>query len=124
MTTPSETLIRRLEDAEVGSFDLDKALLAHFGFTWRGMAYWNAAGEIWSGPRALTRSIDAALALVERVLPGSKPGVMVEERIGERVQWGAWVSADLSERPTFAWSPALALCIAMLKALEPQDDRA
>lgn len=58
------SLIEKLEGAEVGSRELDCAI-------------WTATGG-WDGvdhPPAFTTSLDAALALAERVLPGWHVGV-------------------------------------------------
>jgi len=114
MTADLSALIARLEAAEVGSRELDKEILAAFGFTWRGMAYWNCEDEMWSGPSALTRSLEAALALAERT--------------GVRRLWNLWKSnsgyvasfeGDIYSRSS---TPALALCIAVLRAKQGEGE--
>lgn len=131
-------LIERLEAAEAGSTDLDATLFRHFGselptafgpmrvdLEWQddGSALM-PIGEMqvrFSAP-PVTTSLDAALALAERVLPGwtwvadgggksRATGVVIGEGAGE----------DEGPDPAFtgkASTPALALCIAVLKATE------
>ena len=53
------------EKADVGSFDLNKAILATLGYTWRGMAYWfRDDSHSWIGSTNFTGAIDSALTLV------------------------------------------------------------
>lgn len=125
--TDHTALIERLEKAEAGSQtaldsvdDLRKAL----GF---GARNGRARYLCWS---ALGGSIDAALALVERALPGWKRSLF-EHGDG----WMARVQAPDEKLPDGrgwvsgpdAWAkhsaPALALCISALKALHTQPER-
>jgi hypothetical protein len=113
-------VIKRLEEAEVGSRELDREV-------------WKASGDdvyfdTLPGDRsaAYTRSLDAAVALVERVLPGINgnshgydkglhwPGVdaFVSRN---NVESGHWIV-----EAQHATSIPLALCIALLKAVEAQ----
>lgn len=111
-------LIADLESAQVGSLHYDKRILAALGFTWRGMAYWNSQ-EQWKGSAALTRSMDAAVALIELRLPcarweavttGFKPGASIVDARG------VWQAGSYAE------TAPLALCIAFLRALQAQQE--
>jgi len=109
-------LIERLEKATEGSLELDKAILLSFGFTWRGMNYWHHDNStMWRGPTFFTRSLDAAVALVERVLPGAEWEVSnTGRRPGATV-----ISYERRKREgAYASTPAIALCIAILRAAE------
>ena len=76
MATTTEELrelLDRVQKATGPDREIDKALLWAVGrFSWRGMNYWSEAGEMWPDRLStfFTASIDAAVALVERVLPG------------------------------------------------------
>lgn len=93
-----DDLIAKLEAAESGSRELDVAI-------WDALGGWSV-----NNPPSYTTSLDAALALAERVLPGwflSLDTSGVHARL--------WIG----ERPSFAGLAAtapLALCIAILKA--------
>jgi len=97
-------LLARLEVAEAGSLELDVAI-------WDAMGGWSVAH-----PPAVTTSLDAALALAERVLPGCR--CMVERDF----DGNGWAMVQRSgtfnaERVmTDGNTPALALCAAVLKA--------
>lgn len=96
-------MIEKLEGAAEGSRELD-------------LAVYDAFGMFDDGPVDLppvTTSIDAALALIERKLPGER-WEMWRSRAGD-------VGVNLDDRDTaFAASLPLALCIALLQALTPQ----
>jgi hypothetical protein len=62
---------------------------------------------------AYTASLDAALALCERVLPGYRPELF---RLLDTAGWGAHFRQPVTET-AYAPTPALALCLAILKAL-------
>lgn len=67
MSDPAKLLelAARCEAADKGSFDLDREILAVLGYTWRGMAYWfSDDSHAWPHQVTLTRSLDAAMALV------------------------------------------------------------
>jgi hypothetical protein len=105
MTTP---LITRLEEAAEGSLDLDLLVWASYGFL----------GTLGETMGHVTNSIDAAYALAEWVLPEmncvgfDKTPRGVEAYVSRNdVDSGHWV--ETGEHPS---SPALALCIAILKA--------
>lgn len=108
-------LIERLEAAGGGSRELDAEIARLFG----GQAIarfgdWDCREDgtgIWRPLPRYSSSLDAALALAERVLPGYCVGVCQ----ADQTSWGAWIGA----RPAFArrYSTApLALVIAILKA--------
>ena len=121
MTADLSALIARLEAAEVGSFALDKQILAALGFTWRGMAYWNSENEMWSGPSALTRSLDAALALAERVLEERGP-ININVCLAGSAQAQIYpVDPCGPHEQAVASTPALALCIAILRAKQGEN---
>jgi hypothetical protein len=138
--TASDSLIARLEAAEVGSRELDAEIAV--------LTRWPALGNIphwvhdeemevrsrgnigfknlpgnpaeWTSP-LVTTSLDAALALAERVLPG-----WVTTLDGpDKGRWYASVSIPTRTSRTVgghfyarAPRPALALCAAILKARE------
>lgn len=99
--------ITRLEEAAKGSRELDRTI-------WHELDLPGGLnGTIWVGP-PVTTSIDVALALAERVL-GRLTGWRVE--VAGRVCWAKVVYAEGTEEQTAnAATPALALCIATLKA--------
>jgi hypothetical protein len=71
--------------------------------------------EGWQGTLEYTASLDLALALCERVLPGWRVSV-AHERNGE---WSAFlITEDCDTAKAYAPSPALALILAMLRALQ------
>lgn len=119
-------LIKRLEKAEAGSRELDRDLAKLIDRSeWDKCANW-ASMPCGAPPDAIDRdalrwlptyttSLDAALALAERVLPGCEPGFMLEQRLPQRSIWAAWVR-PYPEDSSFAATPALALCIAILRA--------
>lgn len=113
-------LIAKLEAAEGGSraLDGDVAWIFHPKLWGRrnpanGQHQWMT--EIDGKPRVLPRyttSIDAALALAERVLlPGSGIGLCQ----CSPTDWEAWVGGRPAYAPRYRTGP-LALCIAILKA--------
>ena len=111
-------LIADLESAQVGSLHYDKRILAALGFTWRGMAYWNSQ-EQWKGSAALTRSMDAIVALIERKLPGWHIQV---ERHPDFCDATLWPSPDAPYWLTHAATMPLALCASFLRALQAQQE--
>lgn len=112
----TQELIARLESASEGSRELNIALGQALGLIDSDLVFTEADGsrvkrgncDPW---RDWTDSIDAALALAKRVLPGSGVGLC---SVGNG-KWEAWIGgrgAYLTSYPT----PALALCIALLRA--------
>ena len=95
-------LIKRLEEAEAGSRELDLAIWSSQGFI----------GTLGEKMGCVTTSLDAALALAERVLPGW-------DFIIGRTNGGLTVHAQVGpEEMQFGNTPALALCIATIRAYE------
>lgn len=114
MTADLSALIARLEAAEVGSRELDMAV--HKAATGENMGF--------ATPDA-SRSLDAALALAERVLPGYAMNVCLDkDRDGTLLKWSSQVARHGLSGPVgrggwwfgIAPTPALALCIAILRA--------
>lgn len=125
MSEENGSLIARLEAAEAGSRELDAGVFCATNSGWRpGTGVQTGAvirsGIMWS-PEPVTTSIDAALALAERMLPGCFPGV--QKNRWARKAWTAYLTvADADDEiEQDADTPALALCIAILKAKEAQD---
>jgi hypothetical protein len=113
-------LLARLEVAEAGSRELDAAMAVVADKAERVIGHWryNAEGRA-REVEPVTTSLDAALALAERVLPGW--GWMVRHYAAGQggPGWCAYVcepDADLVESGPVNSAPALALCIAILKA--------
>lgn len=133
MTDSMTPILTRLEEG--GSRELDAEIVAllnkatvrlyppsdDFGprAKWQ---FWSLDGAHFLGNESkfpvepVTTSVDAALALAERVLPGCDPGVCLEQRLETgRTIWAGWV--DLNPGTSqFAATPAAALCLAILKA--------
>lgn len=138
-------LIAKLESAGAGSRELGHEVLLHFG--WHRSHYGHFYGPLyqWSAPDRKpcliqgdedklpnpTTSLDAALALAERVLPGWYPAVEPRFFIdGEVVRWKATVIRPLWHQytPISDWfervenrtaaTAALAVCAAILRTTE------
>lgn len=135
MTTPTETLnalLERIEKAEGPDRELDGELCRILlGWTYEKMKgdrvpYWRTprnAGLYYmreSGPLPLTSSLDAALTLVERELPGWNPIIGRHRDAGDRGdRWRGTLIPPDARLGTFAlWgaTPALALLAALLRA--------
>lgn len=117
-------LIERLEKAEAGDVALNCAVARVFGYhvpdrAWSG--WHDPDGKHIGLPPAFTTSLDAALALAERVLPGCFCGVQKNRWAGKA--WTAYLTvADAEgEIEQDADTPALALCIAVLRATTPAE---
>lgn len=129
-------LITKLEEAGEGSRALDALVYCAFNDGWRAGSGNQEGAVIRSGamrmPESVTQSLDAALALASRVLPGWFPAVEPRFFIdGEVVRWKATLIRPLwgQYNPvTDEWfdrienrtasTPALALCAAILRASE------
>jgi hypothetical protein len=118
-------LIERLEAAAGPDREIDKAIFAYLGYTWRAMDYWSAdSTKMWSGPVFLTYSIDAALALVERLLPGifwvigQGKTNSVEKLFGCQLLFGTEEIIGSGESD----HAPLAILLALLKALQESHD--
>jgi hypothetical protein len=97
------SLIEKLEGAEVGSRELDCAI-------WTATGGWDHVGR----PPTFSTSLDAALALAERMLPGWDWQIVKgseEEAYVALQPHGAAFGHEVQ-----AATPALALCAAILRA--------
>lgn len=65
-----------------------------------------------------TASLDAALALVERVLPGWFVGLQQNRFVGDERRWTAYITLNDGEHEATTYAPALALLAALLRALQ------
>ena len=97
-------LITRLEEAAEGSRELDRAI-------WRELEF-DSRGEPTLCP-AYTTSLDAALALAERVLPGCLVSLFLHGNATASVECK---TSGRVKTEGLATTPALALCLAILKA--------
>ena len=126
-------LITRLEEAAEGSRELDAAIARQFGWVYerripefRSPKWWppmeletkdqtSAYAYAKANPPPVTTSLDAALALAKRVLPRWRP--MLRKHAGySRAHLAApnlKYEDDCTGRAT---TPALALCLAILRA--------
>jgi hypothetical protein len=130
-----QELIARLEDAEAGSRELDAAIFRYFGepvpteFAGRGIKLeWQDDGtavmpigdmHVRYSPPSYSTSLDAALALAERVLPSWRVFGISDERDSQvNSGWAAGICELRGPGIQHArtWTPALAICIAILKA--------
>jgi hypothetical protein len=126
-----QALINKLEAAESGSRELDEALkviLRPFSTEAEFQtAYAADSTAMWwvIGKDDYTTSLDAALALAERVLPGWCWEFRVDDN-GADVQgapawWNEGLAApDIDGVAAAAATPALALCAAILRASNPE----
>lgn len=112
---PSE-LVKRLSAATVGSRELDAAVAGIFVHDIEsddGDFWWGPFGQQAERIPDLTTSLDAALALAERVLPGPVNYIEIRPADGSsRVEIG-WPAVS-----GVAATPALALCMTILKAIQ------
>ncbi|HAC01576.1 hypothetical protein [Brevundimonas naejangsanensis] len=139
MTADLSALIARLEAAEVGSRELDaliwlrfnrpeysggvKALEMRGWYDGRGhMILETDTGEEVADDLGIgnyTTSLDAALALAEGVLPGWSWEIYTAYQIKGLMKYGC----NLDEQDTaYAFTPALALCIAILRAKQGEGE--
>ena len=122
MTADLSALIARLEAAEAGSHELDKVVAVACGSTINVWAETAADGTFLGSVRPVTTSLDAAIALAERVLPGWAVEVSRINAGTSRCTANIWMpsqrGAQLGSGRVFvdASTPALALCIATLRA--------
>ena len=127
-------LIERLEKAEGADSLLDQEIAKSFGWTYPhkdrvGNVVWKThtgALHYSSHPPTYTHSIDAALSLVERALP--RCSIEIHGFPG-RGKWncdlnlldGKFLINEDAEIYTSHKSPAIAILIALLKAVEAND---
>lgn len=114
MTTYDLTTLRdllvRVEAATGPDWELDYGLFRAFAIPGRSNDWNPSAGNMF------TSSIDAAVALIERVLPHSLIGLSNDRTEG----WTAKVRLSCGKRMP---DPALALLSALLKALIAREER-
>lgn len=103
-------LIERLEKATGPDRELDEAIHAATNKPLR-------AGLRWGNIPNYTASIDAAVALTERVLPDVGWSVATN-RIDRRRVARLWTGEIDDGKAHAGASPAIALCLAILKAME------
>lgn len=130
LTPDFSDLIAKLSEATAGSRELDLAMAEALG-EW--FSYRDTLPPEDGLPRhpmdircaAITTSVDFILALIEKRLPGWSPSIV--KVLHEPVWMGEVVSPDLDEDDISevgadgsAATPALALCVAFLNALQDQ----
>ena len=115
--TDNTSLIARLESAGEGSVELDREVWTACGMAPQFHGPFDAAGKgVWNGPH-LSHSLDAALALAERVIEKRGP-------IDISIMGSAQVTIHADDpcanvlADAYAATPALALCLAILRASE------
>lgn len=118
-----QALLERVERATGWDSDIDKSMLRALGYTWRGMAYWHSNDrDMWKGPVFFTHSIDAAIALAERVSPGwievNGPRKYLNIPTPVPNHW----RAEVSDWTGWGHTAPLAILAALLRALIAQSD--
>ncbi|MFA6043595.1 MAG: hypothetical protein WC718_01305 [Phycisphaerales bacterium] len=110
-------LLERVEAATGGDRELDRDIAIATGWVHRSGAPWERVLE-WERPNP-TASVDAALALIGRVKPGAR-ALMEHDHDGNG--WAMLMPSKHSERfMAEAPTPALALILALLRALLSKD---
>lgn len=119
-------LIARVDAATGANRELDRAI-ATWQFPhlaecerWPHGGWHSPAWGLIAPPEHYTASIDAALALVERVLPGWFVGLQQNRWVGDERRWTAYITLDADEHEATTYTPALALLAALLRALQAQ----
>lgn len=114
--TDHTDLIRRLEEAEAGGRALDADVFAALGFTYdHGPAdVWRDAGGDPFYFDHITTSIDAALALAERVLGEKNALHLMADMLSYEAATTDFDLASLRDLPRL-------LCIALLRALQSKE---
>lgn len=135
MTADLSALIARLEAAEVGSRELDAHVevavrafeAAETGLSREHWAKWIVSRDFWVEdehtayqPTPVTTSLDAALALAERVLPGWD--WQITKGADEMALACVQHSRRVSGPEVCASTPALAICIAILRAKQGEGE--
>jgi hypothetical protein len=115
-----EALAQRCEQATGPDGNLNKTILRALGYTWRGMDYWHSDNKrIWINPSNFTASLDAALTLVPEGWRWSldwtqRPHYQDCGRADLYAPGSGIKPPDVCD--VYAATPAIALCIAALKA--------
>ena len=120
-------LLERVETATGADRDLDKAICCHFEPKKIWVRDNNGIGFPGYIAPALTVSIDAAVALVEKMLPMSVWSIYNSDPKCVTTGGSAFIYADSDDDDAFraaGASPALALLAAMLRALIKKEERA
>lgn len=126
----SAELIAKLESASEGSRELDEQIsdaLCDSKFWTRinglsdeqgGMWMYEFEGHAPSSALRVTTSIDAALALAERVLPEHWIGFQKNRGSPPTEAWSCWIAfgGDPESIEADCATPALAICVALLRA--------
>jgi hypothetical protein len=118
MTSKEEwlALAERCEKATGPDREIDGAIIAALGFSWRGMDYWDNATstKILRGRTDYTASLDAITALIEREMTDagwSAHSEYYDESVGRITRRGKDTIV------CYAATPALALCAAFCRAM-------
>lgn len=142
-------LLERLEGAREGSRELGHEVLLHFGWHRSCVGHFYGPLYQWSAPDRKpclisgdedklpnpVLSIDAALALTERVLPGwycgiqpwfhTDPDRVMSRAYFVRPDWKRWNPVDdewvESQSGKSATTPALAICAALIRATAKEE---
>ena len=116
-------LRERVEKAEGPDRELDADIFFALNPEIQELRPHFSAGQVAAIVPELTASIDAAVALIERKLPGYGFEVLASDRDSYRAAVWPWISsrgtrAQIGHQHSYAKTPALALIAALLSALE------
>lgn len=114
-------LVEKLEAAEGGSRELDEAIWLACGLERKVSGPVDAGKGVWAGPH-VSYSLDAALALAERVIAVRGPIDISIMGSAQVVILDADPCRDAIAE-AYGNTPALALCIAILRALNLNETR-
>ncbi len=117
-------LAERIEKATGPDREIDKAIVAALGYSWRGMAYWDNATSTKTLPGTVlyAGSLDAITALIEREFPNNKwaarrleigakamlDPIPAKDKIDPALRTAIYADAE---------TPALALCVVFCRAM-------
>lgn len=108
-------LIKRVESARGPDAELDTAIVVALGLE-NECPFW-LHSRYRTTPMRITGSLDDAVSLCERVLPGHFWGINSNKGIiGESIAWVAEIYTSEPAIEAKAHSPALALVLAILRA--------
>lgn len=129
-----QALRERVEKAEGPDRSIDGDIVVQLGLADRYRNWYEHQPETddewqmlvsgkWVSLPAFSASIDAAVALIERKLPGYGFEVLASDRDSYRAAVWPWISsrgtrAQIGHQHSYAKTPALALIAALLSALE------
>lgn len=107
------SLADRVEGLDGPDSDVDRAVLAALGYTWRGMAYWfHDDSHIWAGSTHFTASLDDAVTLVPEGWD-----YCLSQGVGEPATVSLAPNMRVAEIMVEAATMPLALCAASLRAI-------